>query len=492
MTAGEDSYQNSVSKVIARINRIPTWSLPNSFLLIIGIGYFFTFYDISDIGFAMPAIDVQFHIPSGSFLSLFLALAVGLLGYAIGSYAIGTFADLNGRFRSMVLTMGLTAVGSFGDALSINIPMLAVFRFITGLGLGADLNLISTYISEFAPAESRARITVYTFLVGIIGQAVTPFIALGLVHETGSGWRYLFLIGGIIAAIAVALRTQLPESPRWLMATKRDLKSAEEIVTKMENSARKKIGDLPEPSLEKVELEDNKFPTEFLFSQPYSSRLAILGGMWFFWYIGNYAFLGDAATIVNNAGISITSSILYIAIGAIGYPFGAALMILSADKYERKYIICADTVVWLIGMVIFSFGTSYTLTAGSFVASLALGMYLQVAYTFTAESYPTRARTSGFALTDGIGHSGGALGAILLPILVSAYSFSAGFIFIGITGFIAGLFALAGPMASRRTLEMVSGETGKPAGPTIGNNLVILILITIVAVSAWGITAVLA
>jgi len=77
------SDEDQVKDIIARANRIPVWSLPTAFLAIIGIGYFFTFYDISDIGLAMPAIAKQFDI--GTSLSLFIALSVGLIGYGIGS-----------------------------------------------------------------------------------------------------------------------------------------------------------------------------------------------------------------------------------------------------------------------------------------------------------------------------------------------------------------------------------------------------------------------
>src|ERR1700761_2112643 len=73
--------------VLARLDRIPAWSLPVSYLVIIGIGYFFTFFDIADIGFGMPAIVKQFHLSSSA--STFVALSVGLIGYAIGSIVIG-------------------------------------------------------------------------------------------------------------------------------------------------------------------------------------------------------------------------------------------------------------------------------------------------------------------------------------------------------------------------------------------------------------------
>lgn len=456
METGPGEYEKSAKELLARLNRIPTWSLPASFIAIIGIGYFFTFFDISDIGFAMPAIAFQFRISPDSFVYLFLALSIGLIGYVVGSYVIGTISDLTGRFNAMILTMVITAVGSFGDAVSINIPMLTVFRFVTGIGLGADLNLVSSYITEFAPQHIRGRITIYAFLIGIMGQTITPFIALVLVHGTGPGWRYLFVIGGVISVIAFILRSKLPESPRWLVTRRHDLKSAEKVITDMERIAISKVGNLPQPLFQDVVLEEVKFPTLYLFRRPYSKRLAILAAMWFFWYIGNYGFLGDAATLVTELGIDVSSSILYLAIGAIGYPIGAVIMIFTADRFERKMVIFADAVVWTIGMATFSTATREGFLFGAFLASLSLGMFLQVAYTFTAESYPTRARASGFALTDGIGHAGGALGAIILPVIVVAYNFSTGFIFIGITGLAAGIFALAGPVSSKKSLEEIS------------------------------------
>jgi MFS family permease len=93
---------------------------------------------------------------------------------------------------------------------------------------------------------------------------------------------------------------------------------------------------------------------------------------------------------------------------------------------------------------------------GAFLASMGLGMFLQAAYTYTAESFPTRARASGFALCDGLGHGGGALGALLLPDVISSLSFFAGFALIGVTGFVAGLIALGGPKVSNLSLERIS------------------------------------
>jgi MFS family permease len=188
----------------------------------------------------------------------------------------------------------------------------------------------------------------------------------------------------------------------------------------------------------------------------YGLAVLALITMWFLWYIGNYGFLGDAATLLSANGLGIGSSILYLAVGAIGYPVGAGIMILTADKIERKYLIFSATVVWLLGMLLIgSLANGAVVTVGSFLASLALGSYLQVAYTFTAENFPTGLRSRGFALADGGGHLGGAVGALLLPALVTGSTFFIGFAIIGTTGLLAGLIALGGPKTTGLSLEKV-------------------------------------
>ncbi len=441
--------------ILARMDRLERWPLPPVSLLIIGLGYFFTFFDIADIGFAMPPIAVQFRLSHSEIL--FFALSIGLIGYIAGSYIIGTFADKYGRYKMLLLTMVVTGIGSFGDAVSTNMTELSFFRFITGLGVGADLNLVSVYLSEIAPPRIRGKITSFTFLIGIMGQTVTPFIALAIVPVFYSGWRILFGMGGIIAFIAVLLRFELPESPRWLILNG-NTKKALNILEKMEEYIKSRGIKLKEPVSVKVNIESGKFPTQYVFKGIYVKRLALFTSMWFLWYIGNYGFLGDSATLLSFMHISLFTSIKYLSIGSAGYPIGAALMIYLSDRIERKYSIILATFIWFTAMLLFgTLAGAITIMTGSFLASLSLGIYLQVAYTYTAESYPTRARATGFALSDGIGHLGGAVGALLLPALVQRYSFFYGFVAIGVTGFLAGIIALFGPSSTGRELEKVSG-----------------------------------
>ncbi|MBV8967130.1 MAG: MFS transporter, partial [Mycobacteriaceae bacterium] len=268
--------------LLARLDRITAWSLPRGYLAVIGVGYFFVFYDISDIGYALPAISAQFNMTRSD--GVFVAVAVGLLGYVVGSIGIGSLADRAGRYRMLIVTMTLTALGSFGDAAAQGLITLTVFRFITGMGVGADLNLVSTYLSELTPARIRGRITVITFLVGITGQTLTPFIALALVPHLTYGWRLLFVIGGAIALLGLAARTVLPESPRWQVLAGR-LADAEATVERMEQSSAKRGIPLapPDPAAHEHIADTAGVGLAAILAPPYRRRLTVFVSMWFLW-----------------------------------------------------------------------------------------------------------------------------------------------------------------------------------------------------------------
>lgn len=456
MTASTSSVTATDARsVLARLDRIPVWSLPRYYLVIIGVGYFFTFFDIADIGYGMPAIATQFRLSGPT--STFVALSIGLIGYAVGSLVVGLVSDRLGRYKILLVTIGLTAAGSFLDATATGVKTLTLWRFVTGMGVGADLNLVSTYVGELSPARLRGRISNLTFLVGIIGQAVTPFVALALVPNYSYGWRLLFVIGGVIATVALIGRFELPESPRWLALHGRS-DEADELVSRMENTARERGIELDEPEITEVSAEYDRLPLRALLKPPYGRRLAVLIPMWFLWYIGNYGFLGDSATLLGQHGYDITNSILFLGVGGLGYPVGALAMAAVADKVERKLLLFGSSLVWLAGMVMIgTLANQAVLVTGAFLGALALGMWLQVAYTYTAENFPTRSRSTGFAVSDGLGHTGGAVGGLALPHVVAGSSFFTGFAGIGATGVLAGIVAMFGPSSSGRRLEDMSG-----------------------------------
>src|SRR5579875_1093084 len=130
---------------LARLDRIPVWPYERSLLWIVGAGYFFAFFDIVTIGYAAPVIAKQFHV---SAKTVTLSVTSSLIGYIIGAFIDSTIADKWGRRLSLGLSVTVFSLGTVLAAVSTNVGELIAFRFISGLGIGAEIAAVTTYIGE--------------------------------------------------------------------------------------------------------------------------------------------------------------------------------------------------------------------------------------------------------------------------------------------------------------------------------------------------------
>src|SRR5436309_8182016 len=194
---------------LARLDRIPVWPYEKRLLWVVGAGYFFAFFDIVTISFALPVIATQFHSSKGA---VSLSVTSSLIGYIIGAFADSTIADKWGRKLSLEISVAVFSIGTVLAALSTNVTELIIFRFISGLGIGAEIAAVTTYIGELSPARLRGRYTSWATTCAYAGFAVVPFIARGLVPNFASGWRILFLIGALGGVTILFMRRGLPPS----------------------------------------------------------------------------------------------------------------------------------------------------------------------------------------------------------------------------------------------------------------------------------------
>src|SRR5436305_3853098 len=229
---------------LAALDRIPVWPYERKLLWVVGAGYFFAFFDIVTISFAAPVIAEQFHVSKAT---VTLSVTSSLIGYIIGAFADATIADKWGRRLSLGLSVGVFSLGTVLAAASTNVTELIIFRFIAGLGIGAEIAAVTTYIGELSPAPLRGRYTSWATTAAYAGFAVVPFIARALVPNFASGWRILFLIGALGGVTILFMRRSLPPSPRWLVTQGR-VAEADELVAGAEESARETIDHgLPRP-----------------------------------------------------------------------------------------------------------------------------------------------------------------------------------------------------------------------------------------------------
>lgn len=504
-TSGSGS---SGAAVIARQDRIPIWSLSYLFIGIIGVGFLFTFFDIFVINVSFIQTCTQIVSgcnPANSATYFGLPVELNLAGYVIGALILSPLADRFGRRNMLLFTMLLTGIGSLYTLFVNDYTSFIIARTITGLGIGADLALVNTYINEVAPSASRAKYTSMIFIMSSLGAffgiwvglwLTTPpanfpsglSFAMATVNITssgpqfvGNGWRIMYGIGAALALVGVLLRVQLPESPRWLIARGR-VDEADRIVTGMEERARRKVPNLPAPQPElHVQAGATRIPYAEIFSNRlYLSRTVFLIVVWFLGYVTIYAIAQGLTTLLAGiipppanlpppvaAGAVAGESGMIAAFGTFGFIATAVFAFFFGERLERKLWLPIAAVLTLIGGILIAVfaSSNFAMAAiGSIITFFGFNLWVPMTYSWTAESYPTRARATGFALADGIGHLGGGVGILviapLIPTLLSNLGSTTGpiVIFLIIVAFliVAAIIAQFGTSTRKKRLDEVS------------------------------------
>jgi sugar porter (SP) family MFS transporter len=197
-------------------SRIPTnfyWYLA----VLACIGGFLFGYDTSNIGSSLGFI--PYHL--SSFATGYL-VAGASLGAAAGALLAGPLTDRFGRKALLITDAAIYAVGSILSAVTVNAGMLLASRTLIGLAIGADSAIATAYIAEFAPRARRGQLSIIQQWMITVGILVAYLVAVIILKAApgsagGADWRLILGLGGVPALIAVALRSHMPESPRWLM-----------------------------------------------------------------------------------------------------------------------------------------------------------------------------------------------------------------------------------------------------------------------------------
>jgi putative MFS transporter len=465
-----------VRQLLARLDRIRVWSLAPSFLIIIGLGFLFTFYDIFDINVSFVQTCIQLVkgcTPEAALASLPLPTVLNLAGYVVGTLALSPLSDRIGRRNMLLVTMLITGLGSLYTALSPDYGNFTVSRIITGIGIGADLAIVNTYINEMSPQQSRARFTTVVFINSALGAFFGIWLGLLLTTEKApwplglpfalgleSGWRWMYAIGAILALIAILLRIRLAESPRWLLQQGRT-EEAERIVEQMEQRAASRAP-LPSPALESVPTSwpaARTVPYADIFtSRVYLRRLILLFVLWFVGYITVYAYASGFTSVLTSLHYPPPEAGVIAAVGTIGFVAEAVVMSFLVEKLERRTWLPIATVVTFLGAILIAVAGTAIVVAfiGAILVFAGFNLWVSPTYALTAESFPTRARASGFALVDGVGHLGGGIGILVLAPILPHMSVLAAFLLISSFLIVASILAQFTVHTRNRSLERVS------------------------------------
>ncbi|MGH3319562.1 MAG: MFS transporter [Streptosporangiaceae bacterium] len=441
---------------VARMNRIPVATRSHKIWVFLLCGVFmFELADLNTFGFAAPALIKHWGASVGAIGGITSAAFFGMF---VGALVGGRVADRVGRKRALIGASAFYSIFSLLSAASINLPMLGVFRVLTGVGMEAMTVVGLTYVSEMYPRTLRGRYQALILGVGLIGIPGMSWFARWAVPLGPNGWRLIFVLGAFGLVVAVLMITLLPESIRWQEGTGRK-DEAEALLSKLEDEARAKTGgELPEPSAEQAVTTPGRLSE--LFRGRYVRRTVVLCVVWVFGILGFYGFNGWIPTLLVEHGYGTLESLTYTSIVTLGVIPGALLAWPITDRWERKFALLAFEIILGVLVLIYGF---VPVTAVILVVGFLISMFLQTQtaflYAYTPEVFPTRLRGVGSGLPNGMGRLAGFAGGFLVAGIFGGFGYTAVFIYVMAALVLAGLIlAVFGERTSRRALEDI-GET---------------------------------
>jgi MFS family permease len=406
--------QNTAGDLIEQIETGKMTSSHYRVLFLSGAGVFMDGYDLFVISVALLLIKPYFH-PSTLELAFISSSAV--LGAVFGAVIFGNLADRLGRKKLFVLDLVLFVIFGAFSAFSQNVIELIIFRFLLGIGIGADYPISASYIAEFVSSKHRGKLIASVFSFQGFGILTAVGISIALINTGPDAWRWMLLSGVFPALIALTLRTRMPETPRWYLSHGQTDK-ASEVMSKFFGY---------KVSQEQLTTVSENVSVRELLLSPYARRVFFTSASWFLVDVGVYGIGILSATLVSDLfpkstilGSAETTGILYL-IALIGYTSAIVLI----DFVGRKWL----QIVGFFGMAIPLAIAAYVFSPGatSLVVLLSLfgPFYIlenlgpnTTTWVYPVELFPTRLRGTGHGIAATVGKVGAVVSTFAFPIVL--------------------------------------------------------------------------
>jgi MFS family permease len=341
-------------------------------------------------------------------------LSVTLLGWAVGGVAAGVLMDYIGRRRMLMLSILWYAVFTGLTALSPDYWSLLIFRFLTGLGLGAEWGPGTAIVTEFWPPSSRGRAGGALHAANAVGYFLASGIWLFVNPLGSSSWRYMFVIGIMPAFLLLYVRRVVRDPPLWVAANDRRREARKRIDTGIRSQQDRELTQftiarvLSEPELRR------RVGLLFLMS------LSSVVGWWSVstWIPQHAARFATSAGRPPQQWASVAA--LMFNVGSIA---GHLVFGLAADGLGRKptiwmyYLGALGLSLWLFLRI---HGWYALLTASAATGFFASGQFAWMTI-YLPELFPTRVRGSAISLVFDSSRSIAALGPLLAGWLISSF-----------------------------------------------------------------------
>lgn len=410
-----DEMKGCKELILDRLEKMPVGSFHYKLLLVTGLGWLFDSMDTGLISFVLPVLAKEWGLTPDQ---MGWIGSVGLVGMALGAVISGTVADRIGRKKVFTITVLMYAIATGMCALAWNYEALLFFRFLVGFGLGGELPVAATLMSEYAPTKLRGRFIVLLESFWGLGWLAAACIAYLLIPEFG--WKMAFLIGSLPALYVFLIRLHMPESVRYLISQKK-LDEAKEIILSLE----KKLHVDSQPftnelsPAEQGSVESDNAGPGALWSGKYIKRTIMLWLAWFgivFSYYGIFMWL---PSIVFKQGFAVVKTFEYVLIMTLAQLPGYYCAAWLVDVIGRKYTLSIFLLMSGVASYFFgNAGSSETLLIwGATMSFFNLGAW-GVIYTYTPELYPTSMRALGSGWAAGFGRIGGMIAPALVGIMI--------------------------------------------------------------------------
>jgi len=399
-----------------RLDALPFTPEHRRLLLGSGVGWALDAMDVGLVSFILAQLAVTWSATPGE---LSWIASAGFVGMAIGASLGGLLADRIGRRSVFALTLVIYGVATGASALAWSVGSLLVLRFVVGLGLGAELPVASTLVSEFAPPRIRGRIIVLLEAFWAVGWTVAAVIGYLVVPAGDNGWRWALALGAVPALYAAVVRLGLPESVRFLEAKGRH-DEAERTVRRFELSA--------EQVRPAAAVPEEAFPPPRPPATPGATGVGALwsdqlrrrtGALWLVWFCVNFSYYGAfiwLPTLLVADGFSLVRSFGFTLVITLAQLPGYAAAAVLVEVWGRRRTLAAFLVGSAVAAAIFAGASTETmvLVGGCLLSFFNLGAWGAL-YAVTPEIYPTALRATGSGWAAGVGRIASVLAPLAVP-----------------------------------------------------------------------------
>lgn len=435
-----------------RLDRLPVGPFHTRVLWLVGLGMFFDSFDNT---LSSSVLATMLHSGWSTLQLNSIFMSATFVGLTIGAGLAGWLSDRFGRRFAYQFNLAIFGGMALVSAFAPSMPWLIAFRFVMGLGMGAEYVMGYGLIIEFVPPTHRGRYLGLLALIGGSGVFVTSVVAALIIPLLG--WRPMFVIGGIGTLWVWWMRRHLPESPRWLERVGRTAE-AEQVVQAIEKEAGVTE---PLPSGQQPPArEPHWVPFSTLFSRPVIRRTLLAIVINVICLFGSYSLTGWMPTFFVRQGMSVTHSLGFNAAMMGGWIAGPLFLSYISDRLGRRAAIMLFAAACACLGAIYPFLTSsIAIILCGFLLVSAVAIFLTLGLGMTPELFPTEYRFRG----AGVAQMFGRLALIGSPFVVLGLfnRFGIAGVVGAISGayvFIAVLIMVAGIETNQQSLEALEPE----------------------------------